>query len=101
MTRDEKVFLGLALAALAAIVIFQRPQTVAAREYVDPIDRVGNSLTPRNDSVVKGPEYMTYNQPWFFAPPIGNFLPSITAGLGSQTVNQPTDFVDPNDCGCN
>lgn len=111
MSREEKILLGLAIAALAAIVIFQRGsmsrdpggggEPVAAD--TSPVIQVGDSFTPANSSMTKGPAYLTYNAPFMFAPPISNFLPSITAGQGSQTVNQPTDFVDLETaatCGC-
>ena len=95
MTKEEKILLGLTIAALVAVVIYQRKPDMIV-PVNDPVVELGKSITPRNDSVVTGPEYLTYNSPWFFAPPIGNFLPSTTAGQGNQTVNQPTNF----DCGC-
>lgn len=109
MTREEKILLGLAIVALAAIVIFQRsPRAIdpgggGEAASADPVIVVGDSFTPANSSVTKGPAYLMYNAPFMFAPPISNFLPSITAGQGSQTVNQPTDFVDletAQTCGC-
>jgi hypothetical protein len=102
MTKEEKILLGLALVGLVAIVIFQRPQltTVPALANSDPVSEIGLSMTPANDSVVQGRQYLTYNAPFFFAPPVSNFLPSITAGIGSQTVNSPTNFADDNSCGC-
>lgn len=99
MSKEEKIFLGLAVLGLVAVVLMQRnPNIISVPTANDPVTDIGVSLTPVNDSVVKGPSYMVYNTPWMFAPPIGNFLPSITAGIGSQTVNQPTNF--DNDCGC-
>ena len=107
MDKQEKNLLGLAIAALAAVVIFQRRPAVAEvsppQADTVPVIQVGDSFTPANSSMVKGPAYLTYNAPFMFAPPISNFLPSITAGQGSQTVNQPTDFVDletAQTCGC-
>lgn len=101
MSKEEKIFLGLAIVGLVAVILLQRPRNVIVSPVNpagDPVTEIGVSLTPNNDSVVKGPSYLVYNTPWMFAPPIGNFLPSITAGIGSQTVNQPTNF--DNDCGC-
>lgn len=103
MTNEEKIILGVAAVALAAVVIYQRPLVAAPIIEHDPVaDNV--SLTPYNDSVTKGPSYMAYNSPFAFAPPISNFLPSITAGQAGQTINTPTDFAGfspyVGSCGC-
>lgn len=103
MTKEEKILLGLAMVALAAIVVFQRPKmTTVFQDSVnsDPVVEIGKSITPVNDSVTRGFEYLSYNSPYFFAPPVSNFLPSITAGIGAQTINSPTNFADDNSCGC-
>jgi len=96
MERKDMILLGLVAAALAAVVIYQKPPAYQPGTEPGtplPTDTIGMSLTPNNASVVSGPAYMTYNAPWFFSPPVGNFLPSITAGQGNQTVNMPTNFA--------
>lgn len=75
----EKIVLGLALAALCALLIFDRRRNanVPAGYTPDPIaaDPVGSSpLASAN-----GPAYLTWNRPWLMVPTIGAMLPSKTA----------------------
>lgn len=85
MTSDAKTFIGLvALALIGAIAwryLLGAPTadiTVAASD-----DMVSNIPSPRD--MASGPAYLVYNQPWFFAPPVYNMLPSVTAGqIGHQ-----------------
>lgn len=90
MTFDEKVFIGLGVAALAAVILFR------TRDPVTPIgtqpneipatDIVGMSQTPDNSSVTRGPLYLMVNGRYMFAPPLQNFLPTVSSGIGAKTV---------------
>lgn len=94
MSKDEKIILVITALLIMAVIIWRKPIVEAiVGETIPPVDLVGLSQTPNNSTLTKGPSYLMYNQPWAFAPPVGNFLPSITAGQGNQTVNMPTNFV--------
>lgn len=94
MTKDEKITLVIVGLLLAAVIIWRKPivEAIIAPEEQPVIDEIGISQNPGNSSMTKGREYLVYNLPYAFSPPIGNFLPSITAGQGNQTVNKPTNF---------
>lgn len=96
MTKDEKIIIAVSALLVMTVIIWRKPiVAVVTGEALptNPNNEVGVSQTPANSSLVKGPSYLMYNQPYAFAPPIGNFLPSITAGQGNQTVNLPTNFA--------
>lgn len=94
MSKDEKIILVVTALLIMVVIIWRKPIVAAiVGETIPAADMVGVSQTPENTSLVKGPSYLMYNQPWAFAPPVGNFLPSITAGQGNQTVNLPTNFA--------
>lgn len=95
MQTDEKILLVVAAVALVAVIIFQR------KPDAPPVDRpvstpadLGMSFTPATADVVNGPAYLVANAPYQFMPPIDNWLPTITAGQGSQTVENPSNFVE-------
>ncbi len=96
MSQDEKIWLGLAFVGLVAVLLFQR--AISVPFVGSTVADIGVSLTPQNANLAKGPSYLMYNSPWAYAPPVGNFLPSISAGQIGQTENVPTNFEK--DCGC-
>lgn len=97
MERKDFVLMGLAFVALTAVVVYRRPLSEAIAPSSPVAD--GESLTPENTSMAKGPVFLQYNSPWAFAPPVGNFLPNLTVGMGAQTVQlqQQTSYST---CGC-
>jgi hypothetical protein len=92
MTKDEKILIAFAALMIMAIIIWRKPIARVVSGETSVADEIGMSQTQYNASVTRGPEYMMYNAPYAFAPPLGNFLPSITAGQVGQTVNKPTNF---------
>jgi hypothetical protein len=99
--KREQVLLAVVFAALAAVVLFNvAPGLIPVPPSKAPPDNSQTSSTPVNASVVSGPDYLMYNQPFFFAPPVQNFLPSTTApGQAGAQVNAATPFGACNSCG--
>jgi hypothetical protein len=82
MERNERIFLLLAGVALAALVLWDMRGKQAAQQPADT-----SPLTnPYAAATAEGPSYLLYNQPWFFVPPVGNFMPQQTAGQAGQTL---------------
>ena len=96
MSKDEKIIIAVAVLLITVVIIWRKPIIAAVTgdtsDEVTPYDSVGVSQILTPESASRGLSYLSYNQPWAFAPPVGNFLPSITAGQGNQTVNKPTNF---------
>lgn len=93
MSKDEKITLAVVGLLILAVLIWRKPIVAAIAESEIPVvDEIGVSMNRLNTSMTKGPDYLMYNMPYAFSPPIGNFLPSITAGQIGQTVNRPTNF---------
>lgn len=97
MTLDEKVFIGLALGGIAAVILWRNrdvgPTPDKAADELPATAYVGLSQTPANSSIAEGPMYGNYNGPYLMWPPLNNFLPTVTSGQGGQVVQQPFDFV--------
>lgn len=94
MKFDEKILWAVGALVLVALVIFHRPPKPGeAPESASPVADVGESFTPYNTNMTKGPAYLTYNQPWAFHPPIGNILPTMANGEGSV---KPSPFATRN-----
>jgi len=96
MTKDEKILIAVSALIVVVVIIWRKPiVAVVTGDYteVNPADSIGVSQTTQNSSLTRGPAYLMYNQPYAFSPPVGNFLPSITAGQVGQTVNSPTNFA--------
>lgn len=89
---NEKIFIFLALVALAALVLFRRdvmanaaptPNEGSGVRGSDPeniYDSVigASIMPPRRDAV----SYLSFNRNiWGFAPPFDNFLPSLSDGM--------------------
>lgn len=96
MTQEETTFVGIAVLALAALVIYDvRSKNAAVTTDAPPLDPIQAMQT-------SGPQYLLYNQPWAFSPPVGNVLPSVTAGQIGQVAGQgptPTSQATCNTCG--
>lgn len=91
MDRNEKLFIALAVIALAAVVLFKIKQPVNPAEK--PIDGSPDSIP-----APQGPEYLTYNQPYGFGPPLQNVLPNLASGvIAPQNMNEYNYTAS---CGC-
>lgn len=81
--------LWFAVAALAVIVLWEIQRPVAASITAPTVDPASPTdsiiLTPENSS---GTDYLTYNTPWAFAPPVQNVLPTTTIGQVGQVAGQ-------------
>lgn len=87
--QKETGFVLLATAALAAIIIWEirKPNASASDSTPAP-----NSTDPQAE-YLNGPAYMVYNTPpWWFAPPVGNFLPAVASGTESQAATQTMSY---------
>jgi hypothetical protein len=85
MGRLEISFMGVSIVALVALVIFDIRAKNAALATSNKTQPVNNTLA---DATVQGPAYLLYNQPWMFSPPVGNIMPSVTAGQAGQMITQ-------------
>ena len=87
----EKTFVVLALLAVATIWLWKMGvvQNVVtdvasgSTENTDP--NISTAPTPSNQS---GLDYLLYNQPWYFGPPVQNVMPYLTNGLAGQNPDQ-------------
>lgn len=81
MERREQVFIGVSFVALVALVLYDmRTKAMDAAAAASPI-----ASNPMAAATAEGPSYLLYNQPWFFSPPVGNFMPQQTVGQAGQT----------------
>lgn len=94
MDKNEKIFLALAVAALVAIVLFRlkAPDNPAQK----PIDGAPESVPS-----VGGPEYLMYNQPYSFGPPLQNVLPNQASGVIAPQGNGEYNYTASCGCGSN
>lgn len=95
MTKDEKIILVVVALLIMAVIIWRKPIVAAITGDDEPmpqVDEIGVSQTPNKRDMKNVRAYLSYNLPYAFSPPVGNFLPSQTAGQVGQTVNKPTNF---------
>lgn len=97
MKRDA-IILAVIFAALAAVVLSHVSRgNVAADSDGIPGDQNEFATLPTTTNA--GPEYLTYNLPWFFMPPVANFLPSVVQpGTSGGTVNAATSAGNSSAC---
>lgn len=97
MDNSEKIFIGVGLLALVAIIIFNRnapPNILDAGDPNLPVtDIVGMSSTPDNTNMVEGHAVYMANRRYMFWPPLDNLLPTIAANLNNNAVTSGKDFV--------
>jgi hypothetical protein len=101
---SEKIFLIVLGVALVALVVHKVGTSAVVIAPGAPAPVLNEAvLDSSNKPVTNGPQYLTAATPWGFAPPVGNFLPSVVAGragatqiVAANTLNQYADA----DCGC-
>lgn len=97
MSKDERIILAVGFVGLVAILLYHFT------------DLKSNAVTAEND--VAAPDllvpsgqanYMTYNQPFLFSPPVANILPATASGILGQSFEQPppSSYDDGSTCGC-
>lgn len=89
----EKVLIGLAFVALAALVIanIRQPSSqVAAVENLPAEDYTLNQTS--------GPLYLLGNMPWAYQPWVGNAMPQLTAGQEGQSGDFTQSALAPGSC---
>lgn len=93
---EETIGVLIAAMALVAFLFFarRRPDTINATAGTTPpvANTLGAAIDP--DQFDSGPSYFIANQPYYFAPPVGNIMPPATA---SNTI---VTNVDDGGCGC-
>lgn len=89
---ERAILLVLCLAVIAWLVMHLRP--------IPAQDAIVEAAGP-DTSMAEGPNYLIYNMPWAFSPPVGNILPQRSAGLLGQNI---AESIDPTSqaisCGC-
>jgi hypothetical protein len=98
MGTDERIALGVLAVALVALIVFNVRGVTQAERAV-----AATEATPAEPTAVTGPEYLTYNAPWGFSPPIYNMLPKRTAGMIGQVAAETphsTSTATALNCGC-
>lgn len=98
--KADQIAVILAFAALVGIVIFKVPTSAEKAVQVDEYDGVDTSNVPTQSNASRGPWNLTYNEPWIFAPPIGNFLPQVTQGQQGQVVETGPVVNTYTPCNC-
>lgn len=96
MKRDA-IILAVIFAALAAVVLAHVRGNAPLDNDGIPGDQNEFATLPTPTNA--GPEYLTYNLPWFFMPPVANFLPSVVqVGTSGGTVNAATSAGNSGAC---
>lgn len=97
---DEIVGVSILVLVLGALLWLARRHPAIAPTTAGstpPIaDNLSNAVDPEDLSA--GPSYFIANQPYYFAPPVGNMMP---IGAASRTI--ATNTIDPDQssaCGC-
>lgn len=95
MGKDERIILIIGGLALAAIVLYHITEfnSVEAAEPMPEFKVVPSGVA----------NYMVYNQPYLFAPPVANILPETASGILGQSFTQPPATLPADDygnCGC-
>lgn len=85
MNKAERVFLWIIGVVLVALVIFKVAPRL--REMSANTDAVTSNAG--DASMTTGPEYLMYNAPYAFAPPVSNFMPNSVIGQIGQTIKDP------------
>lgn len=96
MKHHEKVFFALCAVFIVAVLIWKY-------EVKSPFVAMIAPSPPQNTSYNKF-SYLTYNQPYYFSPPVANTLPQTAKGiLGIKYATDTSSFdgtSDGSDCGC-
>lgn len=97
MGKEERIIFALGFIALIAAVIFSRSGNapLTGDAATSPPD-LTTAPTDRNVDF----NYLTYNQPFMFAPPIANVLPQVASGQLGQQFASADYSNDISTCGC-
>jgi len=97
MGKDERIILAVGFVGLVALLLYhftdlKNNNITAADDLAAP-----DLLVPSGQA-----NYMTYNQPFLFSPPVANVLPATASGILGQSFEQPPpSSLETNyDCGC-
>lgn len=95
MQKSDMVFLGLAAAGLAAIVIWRNSL---------PSLLNGIPVSSQDDASPSGPTWLVYNDPWGYNAALGganySVMPSRTVGQVGQVGDMGATQNFSSDCGC-
>jgi len=86
----ERIVIGLAFVALAALVIANVRQPAPAVADLPAEDYTANQ--------VAGPLYLLGNMPWAYQPWVGNVIPQASAGQQGQSGDFTTAALDNGNC---
>lgn len=97
----ERVIVGVLIVIAMAIVIgnvhFRRTPFVSAPSADNPNEPVENSVLPSSATSSGGREYLVYNTPWAFTPPVGNLMPN---AIKSNNIGANADTANFTENGC-
>lgn len=97
MGKDERIILVIGGVALAAILLYHMTELKVSNDVADNIQPAPEfKLVP--DGI---PNYMVYNQPFLFSPPVANILPATASGILGQSFTQPPSALAADDNGQN
>jgi hypothetical protein len=99
MGKEERIIFALGFISLVAIMIFHRGGNNAPMLGNAPTKPPPTTTAPVDYST-NNVNYLTYNQPWLMAPPVGNVLPQIASGQLGQTFTEPDLTGNNIDCMC-
>lgn len=93
---EETIGILLAGIALAAFLYLTRNRASSQATTASPsVESLAQVFT--SSEVSQGPSYFIANQPYYFAPPVGNIMPPATA---SNTTATNIAMNDDGGCGC-
>lgn len=93
---EETIGIIIAAIALIGLLYFVRKREMGAQSPQGSTPPIAGTLAAAANPAefVDGPSYFIANQPWYFAPPVGNIMPA--AAASRTTATNPED----NSCGC-
>src|SRR5882762_7460488 len=96
---DEIVGVGILVAILGLLLWISRRQPDIAPTTAGSTPPIADNLSAAVDpeDLSSGPSYFIANQPYYFAPPVGNMMPVAAA---SRTIPTNPDIDQSNACGC-
>ena len=97
MSKEERIIYTLGALALFAIVI----GTIAKSYFPDGMPAIVDASYKVITNGPRNVNYLTYNQPYLFGPPVANLLPSQSSGmLGQSLPTSPMDYSGASNSDC-
>ena len=95
---------GVFLAGLAFVIFlwFVRKRTMETQQPIGSTEPIAGTLAAAASPAdfIDGPSYFIANQPYYFAPPVGNMMPTSVASNTIATNAAVATTEDGGGCGC-